>query len=240
MDKTHANLRHSERSLIELSSPNFYAPVAESMSARPFKYHAALSFAGENRKLAESLFHSLTERGFRVFYDADRQAHLWGKNSKEFLKIYGPQSHCVIPIISKYYVNKPWTQYEFDAALKEQQKRRSEFILPIRVDDTPLLGLSESVIRQDGRKKSSEELAELFAAKCRPSRGVKIPSSLWGPRSSALGLLRSPRPSGYGGLPTAIDELRKPVSEVPLEKTDCGMGFTGGPLQGYDFKVVGA
>src|SRR5262249_53066511 len=144
---------------------------------------------GENRKFAESLFHSLTGRGFRVFYDADREAHLWGKKPKEFLKIYGPQSRYVIPIISKYYVNKPWTQYEFDAALKDQQKRRSEFILPIRMDDTPLLGLSEGVIREDGRKKSSEDIAELFAAKCRPSRGVKMSSSLRGARSPALGLL---------------------------------------------------
>ena len=159
------------------------------MSTRHFKYHAALSFAGENRKFAESLFHSLTGRGFRVFYDADREAHLWGKKPKEFLKIYGPQSRYVIPIISKYYVDKPWTQYEFDAALKEQQKRRSEFILPIRMDDTPLLGLSEGVIRQDGRKKSSEDIAELFAAKCRRSRGVPISSSLRGAPSPALGLL---------------------------------------------------
>jgi hypothetical protein len=160
------------------------------MSARGYKYDAALSFAGENRKLAASLFHSLTQRGASVFYDADREAHLWGKTSKRFERIYGPESRYVIPLVSKHYVRKPWTRFEFDTALLEQEKRRGEFILPVLLDDSRLLGLPSDVIRQDARKKSAEELAGIFIAKLRRPRRHALPSKQRGVRAMALSLLK--------------------------------------------------
>jgi len=156
-----------------------------------YKYDAALSFAGEDRKLAASLSRSLIKRGFSVFYDADREAHLWGKTSKEFERIYGPQSRYVIPIVSRHYVAKPWTLFEFETALQEQEKRSREFILPIRLDDSRLLGLPHHVIRQDARKKTVQEIAELFAAKCRRLQSRRsVPPQIKGARKIALNLLQ--------------------------------------------------
>src|SRR5206468_13056962 len=110
--------------------------------------------------------------------------------SRDFEKIYGSQSRYVIPLVSKHYVRKPWTRFEFDAALQEQTRRRAEFILPIRLDSSSLLGLPSDVIRQDGRKKSAEELADLFAAKCRRLRRAASPSNDRRVSNVAHGLLR--------------------------------------------------
>lgn len=183
---------HDPTTLLEsVSSPTVIVKqIARAVSARVYKYDAALSFAGEDRKLAESLFHSLTRRGFSVFYANDREAHLWGKTSSEFEKIYGPHSRFVIPLVSKHYVRKPWTRFEFDTAVQEQEKRSSEFILPVRLDDSRLLGLSNDVIKQDARDKSVEELADLFAAKFRRLRRPALPSTVRGAPTMALGLLR--------------------------------------------------
>lgn len=183
------------------------------MSARRYKYHAALSFAGEDRRLAAKLFRTWTRRGLSIFYDANREAHLWGKTSAEFDHIYGAQSQYVIPIISKHYVNKDWTRYEFEAALREQKKRRDEFILPIRLDDSPLLGLRNDVIRPDARQKRPDEIAALLLAKLsseqREKRNNKRPT-----RSQSLSWLkndvrRALELIGYAAVPLPLPYFEK-------------------------------
>ncbi|KKK55447.1 hypothetical protein LCGC14_3074450, partial [marine sediment metagenome] len=69
-----------------------------------FEYDAAISFAGEDRRKAKRLSQLLTEKGYRVFYDANLRAHLWGRNANEFERIYGPASRHVIALVSKDYV----------------------------------------------------------------------------------------------------------------------------------------
>jgi tetratricopeptide (TPR) repeat protein len=91
------------------------------------------------------------------------------KDQREFERIYGPQSHYVISFISKHYVRKRWPRFEFDTALREQEKRSEEFILPIRVTDARLVGLTDDAIRLDVRKDSSERIADLFVAKYLPT-----------------------------------------------------------------------
>ena len=46
---------------------------------RRYQSDAALSFAGEDRKVAAALSRHLKRFGLSVFYDADHQADLWGK-----------------------------------------------------------------------------------------------------------------------------------------------------------------
>jgi hypothetical protein len=47
---------------------------------RVFKYDFALSFAGEQREIAEQLARLLQSESVRVFYDKDAQADLWGQD----------------------------------------------------------------------------------------------------------------------------------------------------------------
>jgi hypothetical protein len=49
-------------------------------SKSPYKWDAALSFAGEDRPHAKALAEKLKAQGFSVFYDDDHRAHLWGRN----------------------------------------------------------------------------------------------------------------------------------------------------------------
>ncbi len=48
-------------------------------------------------------------------------------------------------LISKYYPIKDWTDFEFSIARGEAKKRKTEFILPIRLDNTKILGIHEDV-----------------------------------------------------------------------------------------------
>jgi hypothetical protein len=115
-------------------------------SVEPFDYDVAISFAGEDREIAEILANKLRMMGVKVFYDRFYQSNLWGKKlTKHFQEIYGPRTRFVVVLISKYYPIKDWTDFEFSIMRKEAKKRRLEFILPIRLDDTKILGIQRDI-----------------------------------------------------------------------------------------------
>jgi hypothetical protein len=115
-------------------------------AAEPFDYDVAISFAGEDREIAGILAKKLRMIGVKVFYDKDYQGNLWGKKLTEcFGDIYGPKTRFVVVLISKYYPIKDWTDFEFSTMRKEAEKRRTEFILPIRLDNTKILGIHRDI-----------------------------------------------------------------------------------------------
>ncbi|OGM12046.1 hypothetical protein A2Z22_01940 [Candidatus Woesebacteria bacterium RBG_16_34_12] len=118
-----------------------------------FEYDIALSFAGEHRNIAESIAHELKKLGISLFYDNFEQSKLWGKRlSKHFQEIYGQKTRFVVVLISKEYPIKDWTDFEFTIAREEAKNRKSEFILPIRIDDTLIFGLPSDVAYLDFNK----------------------------------------------------------------------------------------
>ncbi len=186
---------------------------------RRYKYDAALSFAGEDRKLAAALSRRIRRFGLSVFYDADHQADLWGKTSEYFARIYGPQTRYVIPLVSEHYAQKDWTQFEFDSARREQRKRGREFILPVRVDDTPLLGLPESKIRIDARESSVTQIARLFAEKCGARTLPRIRTSRK-VHSSYVSLLKSDARRALSLIATAVLPMPMAYFEKLFPKYD--------------------
>jgi len=114
---------------------------------KTFQYDVALSFAGEDREIVRKVAEKLTENDIKVFYDKYYKAELWGKDlSDHFKKIYGGKtSKYVIIFISRHYVIKDWTNFEFEIAKDEAKKRKDEYILPIRLDNTLIQGISRTI-----------------------------------------------------------------------------------------------
>jgi len=118
----------------------------------PFEHDIALSFAGEDRDIARRIGEELREAGVRVFYDEFYKPLLWGRNlSEDFRHRYGRSSRFVVPLISRHYAVKDWTDFEFMIARQEARQREQEFILPVRLDDTVLVGLRTDVAYLDFR-----------------------------------------------------------------------------------------
>ena len=147
-----------------------------------FDFDVAISYAGEDRSVAQQLAKALKTKGLSVFYDVDYRSHLWGRKQGEFEKIYGKASRFVIPIVSSHYVKKDWCQLEFGIAKDEAKKRKEEFLLPIRLDDTRLLGLHDDTIHLDLRHISIPEIVRhllnklpKFPAKSRQKLSSKKP-----------------------------------------------------------------
>lgn len=79
------------------------------------RYDFALSFAGEERALAEALFNELTAREVAVFYDKHEQHRILGNDVEEYLApIYRSESRFVVPLLSPDYPKKIWTKFESD------------------------------------------------------------------------------------------------------------------------------
>ncbi len=132
------------------------------------KYDVTLSFAGEDRPHAEALAAQLKTSGVRVFYDLYEQATLWGKDLYEHLhSVYSEQAtYCVI-FVSEHYAKKLWTTLERKSAQERALKERGgEYILPIRIDETRLPGLPDTV-GYVSIAEGIDRIAELLVAKLR-------------------------------------------------------------------------
>ena len=104
-------------------------------SSQEFKgrYDFALSFAGEERSIAQRLCHLFSEREISVFYDEDEQHRILTENVEDYLApIYQTEAAYVVPLLSQHFPRKIWTKFESD-----QFKNRfgDRGVIPLRFKD---------------------------------------------------------------------------------------------------------
>jgi hypothetical protein len=135
----------------------------------------AISYAGSDRAIAERLASILVKGGAIVFLDTMNRAHLIGKRlDLEFEWIFGPGTRYFVPIISREYIERTWPQHEWSIAIREAKTRSGEFILPLRLDDSLLVGLLSTVDYIDLRQHSIVHVAELLIKKLADSPSAPI------------------------------------------------------------------
>ena len=131
-----------------------------------FDYDVALSFAGEDRPQAEALALLLKKKGVRVFYDKYEEADLWGKDLYTHLvEVYTTKARFCVMILSQHYAKKLWTNHERKAAQARAFTESKEYILPIKIDDTPIPGILNTVGYVDLRHTTSAKIVELLLKK---------------------------------------------------------------------------
>ena len=114
----------------------------------------------------EQLVEILVSREISVFYDSQQQAQLWGKDLYQYLdEIYSNSAKFCIIFVSDSYIQKAWTKHELRSAQSRAFKQNSEYILPIKLDDTELPGVPGTLGFIDARNTSIAEIAELLIAK---------------------------------------------------------------------------
>ncbi len=129
-------------------------------------YDVALSFAGEDRPRARKIAELLRGAGVKVFFDEYEQATLWGMNLYSHLsEIYNNKAKFCLMFVSANYAAKLWTKREREAAQARAFRESREYILPLRLDDTVIPGLDETVAYIDLRTVPEEEVARLVQKK---------------------------------------------------------------------------
>ena len=131
-----------------------------------YTFDFAISFAQECRTRAGRLAALLEEQGAIVFYDHSFLEHLVGKRLDDELGwVFGEATRYFVPFVSAEYTRRPWPQYEWNIAQLEVQRREEEFVLPLRVDDSLLVGLPDTVGYLDLRNTGLAKVAEILMRK---------------------------------------------------------------------------
>jgi len=138
-------------------------------SASQAEYDLAVSYAGEDRSVADQIAKKLKRMGYSLFYDGFERAKLIGEDLTTTLgEIYAKRSRYCLILISKDYAAKPWTNHERQFALSRALQERRAYILPLKLDDTHLQGLSPTIGYLDLRNSSVPEVCSLLAQKLGP------------------------------------------------------------------------
>ena len=139
-----------------------------------FRYDVAISFAGEDREYAEELAEYLRKNNVQVFYDEFEKANLWGKNLFEYLsQVYEREAKFCVMLISRRYADKPWPNLERRAAQARAFVDETEYILPVRLDDSPVRGLLATVGFIEWRREGAKGVAEHLIQKIHEAASVR-------------------------------------------------------------------
>jgi len=132
-------------------------------------FDVALSFAGTERQHAEKLATLIRDAGFSVFYDDFYQEYLWGKNLVDvFDEIFRKRARYCVIFISKDYKERMWPNHERQSAqARALHEKGKEYILPIKVDNTELDGMSPT-IGYIALEEGIVKIADLLIKKMRP------------------------------------------------------------------------
>jgi len=129
-------------------------------------YDVALSYASEDRNYVEKVALLLKEKNVKVFYDRFEEVNLWGKDLATYLNdIFENRSLYTVIFLSKNYKDKVWTNHERQSALSRALKNNTEYLLPVRFDDTSIPGISSAIKYLNANEHSPEEIANLIYQK---------------------------------------------------------------------------
>jgi hypothetical protein len=120
-------------------------------------FDIAISYASENRDIAEGIALGLKSKKIRVFYDQFFKNELWGLDLSTILEaIFNGRAKYCLMIVSEDYSKKYWTTKEKKFAIKQQVRKNNEYILQLKLDDTKLPGISKnlSYLRYEGIEKA--------------------------------------------------------------------------------------
>ena len=184
--------------------------------SRKFEHDVAISYTSEDGEIAEQIAQALRKKGVAVFYDKFYKEDLWGKNlSAWFKKKYGKSSRFVLVLISHHYPIKDWTNFEFSIARAEEKKRKVEFILPVRLDNTNIPGLPSDKAYLDFKKEGLNEVVNCLVQK------VKIAAS----KKSSKQIFREAygewRIDGFLPGDTKVSYFLKNLPEIKLNIDTC-------------------
>jgi hypothetical protein len=127
-----------------------------------FEYDAALSFATEDKVVAEELAELFTNRNIKVFLDEYTGSEPWGKDILDHLvNLYSRKARYCVLLISEHYPLTAWTKTERASVQDRSFRDASEYILPIQLDDVNVPGIVEATGYVDLRRVDKQTMEKI-------------------------------------------------------------------------------
>lgn len=129
-------------------------------------FDIAISYASENKDIAEGIAYGLKKDNVEVFYDGFFPVELWGEDLDIILEsIFRDKANFCLILVSKYYIDKYWTTKEKTSAIARQIKENRPYILQLKLDDTTLPEISETIryLKYEGIEKALTSIKNKLA-----------------------------------------------------------------------------
>ena len=147
------------------------------MATDPFEYDVALSFAQENRAVAEELARFLHDKDIKVLFDeypapqpgsSDLVAHL--------AELFRTKARYCVMLVSEHYPLKRWTERERTSVQQHALRDANEYLIPVQLDQTEPPGIRETTAYRDLRQHSLEGIANWLEQKLAETRDRSGPA----------------------------------------------------------------
>ena len=141
-----------------------------------FEYDVALSFAGEDRTVAEQIGDHLRARDLKVLFDEHHAAEPSAQASVTHIaEIFRTKARYCILLFSGHSPHKRWTEAERSDVQDHALRDAGEYILPIRLDDADVAGIHEAKGYRDLREDSVKGIADFVAQKLTETKASSGP-----------------------------------------------------------------
>lgn len=127
-----------------------------------YKYDIAFSLAGEQKEFAQKLKNFLAENGLNCWIYTEHEHELAGRTMpNQFLNIFTQDSKYCIPVVSKDYIRKRWTELEGKYILQRWMSNE-DFLIPLSLDNSIIPDLPTTVGYISLNNRSTKEIASLI------------------------------------------------------------------------------
>lgn len=148
------------------------------MANHLFEYDVAVSFAPEDRAVADELASAFRAKKLKVHLDEVKAMQGVGGNFVTHIaELYRTRAQFCILLISQHYPLKRWTHEERTAAREHALRDADEYILPVRLDETNVPGVMEARGYRELREHPMESIADSLKQKISQSRDRSGPPS---------------------------------------------------------------
>lgn len=182
-----------------------------------FKYDFAISYAGEEKEIAYSIYNAITEKygGYSIFFGPEYSSSLVGQNGEEIFEKIFYNSTQVIVVLSENYKKKEWTRYEWDI-IKERNKENR--CIPIKIDNVKILGFPSNQIYLsfDG---DYEKISKLCVEKL-----ISFEKEQWIKRLTEVEVLHEKIENSIGTVDKLVQLVYDARSRSPLGKIQYPLG----------------
>ena len=137
------------------------------MGDKKYKYDVAISFAEEDKEIAERIAKSCEKLGLKPYFYEDESAENWGENLFNIIvNRYRDTARFALILISQHYIKKRWANIERQIIQGVTREQDTAYLLPLRLDNTDLPGLTDNTLFMDWRENQNpEKVAESIKLK---------------------------------------------------------------------------
>jgi hypothetical protein len=148
------------------------------MAKDQFEYDVVLSFAGEDRAVANEFADLCRAKNMKVLSEECRSIEPGGSDFVTHIaELYRTKACYCVMFISQHYPLKKWTESERTAAQQHALRDANEYLIPVQLDRTEVPGIREAASYWDLRQHSPESIVDWLEQKIAETRDRSGPPS---------------------------------------------------------------